>query len=209
MTHPVPDQSLPSTHEQPQVPTQTPIPEASDPTPSKKKRALKTVLSILGISAGLVIGKILIPIAFIEADNNVTVEDGYLFEASTYSIMFPGEPDPVADVPAGYEAVIWSNKQKMYQSANVDVSVVTAASLEDAVAGCASANEAELVSVAPYKLGGQDGALAEGTFTSGELAGKTVWCAAALSPDSSSLALLTQVGKSRDDAFFKSFTLTP
>ncbi|WP_141888871.1 hypothetical protein [Leucobacter komagatae] len=111
---------------------------------------MKTVLSILGISAGLVIGKILIPIAFIEADNNVTVEDGYLFEASTYSIMFPGEPDPIADIPAGYEAVTWSNKQKMYQSANVDVSVVTAASLEDAVAGCASTNEAELVSVTPY-----------------------------------------------------------
>lgn len=123
--------------------------------------------------------------------------------------MFPGEPDPVADIPAGYEAVTWSNKQKMYQSANIDVSVVTAASLEDAVAGCASTDEAELVSVAPYKLGGQKGALAEGSFTSGELVGKTAWCAAALSPDSSSLVLLTQVGKTKDDAFFESLTLTP
>lgn len=197
-----------SPHEQTQAPAQAPVPEASDPPPSKKKRALKTVLSILGISAGLVIGKILIPIAFIEADNNVTVEDGYLFEATTYTIMFPGEPDPIADIPAGYEAVTWSNKQKMYQSANIDVSVVTAASLEDAVAGCASTDEAELVSVAPYKLGGQEGALAEGSFSSGELAGKTAWCAAALSPDSSSLVLLTQVGKTKDDAFFESLTLT-
>lgn len=75
MTHPVPNQSLPSAHEQ----TQALVPETIDPPPTKKKRALKTVLSILGISAGLVIGKILIPIAFIEADNNVTVEGGYLF----------------------------------------------------------------------------------------------------------------------------------
>ncbi len=209
MTHPVPDQSVPSAHEQTQVPTQTPVPEASGQPPSKKKRALKTVLSILGVTAGLVIGKVLVPLAFIEADNNVTVEDGYLFEASSYTIMFPDKPDPVADLPAGYEAVSWSNKQKMYQSANVDVSVLTAASLEDSVAGCASSNEAKLVSVTPYRLGGQEGALAKGSFTSGELNGKTIWCAAALSPDSSSLALLTQVGKSRDNAFFESLRLTP
>lgn len=175
--------------------------------PKKKKwRTLKIVISTIAILIGILLGSIIVPSTIRFFQNKATAEDGYLYEANDYTVLFPGEPKPTQDLPEGYEAVMWSNPQQMFQSATAPLSLVTADSVEDSVVGCATSSGAELMSVSTYEVDGQEGAIAWGYFRSGDKHGKSLWCAAVVTPDNETLISLMHAGRFQDDAFFESLS---
>lgn len=176
--------------------------------PKKKRRTLKILISTIAILIVVLLGAILIPFTIKFFQNKATAADGYLYEANDYTVLFPGEPKPTPDLPEGQEAVMWSNPQKMYQSATLPLSVVTAESVKDSAVGCATSSGASLMGTSAFEIDGEEAAVAWGFYSTGELEGKSIWCAAVISPKSEVLVSLVQVGRSQDDAFFESLTLT-
>lgn len=96
----------------------------------------------------------------------------------------------------------------MYQSATLPLSAVTAESVKDSAVGCATSSGASLMGTSAFEVDGEEAAVAWGFYSTGELEGKSIWCAAVVSPKSETLVTLVQVGGSQDDAFFESLALT-